>query len=206
MKKSFLIYQDWEEVFDSLTDNQAGKLIKAMFDYSRGEKVMLKNATALVFISLRQNLDRMKSHYEKVCEINRENAKKRWNQPQNNAIVYDRMRPHAKAYDKDKDKDKDINNKEIYKESKDITSFKKKYTSLKDLDEGDFQEIAEDYKVPIAFIRSCFDDLENYCQSHGKTYKDYKAALRNFVKNGAIRVRKEANVKPTERGIDASNI
>ena len=46
----------------------------------------------------------------------------------------------------------------------------------------------------------------NYCQSTGKTYTDYFAALRNFVKRDALQIRKEANEHVSKRGIDARNI
>jgi len=62
---------------------------------------------------------------------------------------------------------------------------KKKYTSLSDLKEKEFEEIAEKYGVLVSFVRSSFDDLENYCGAHGRRYKNYKLALMNFVKKDA---------------------
>lgn len=59
----------------------------------------------------------------------------------------------------------------------------------------DFIKIAEDYKVPISFVMSKYDDLKNYCAQTGKRYKDYVAALRNFVKKDAIELRKEQSGK-----------
>jgi len=62
---------------------------------------------------------------------------------------------------------------------------KSKYSSLFDLSEKDFQEIAKKYNVGISFVRSSFDDLENYCGAHGRRYKNYRRALMNFVKKDA---------------------
>jgi hypothetical protein len=59
---------------------------------------------------------------------------------------------------------------------------KKKYSSLKDLGEKDFEEIAERYGVKTQFVRSKFEDLSNYCEAKNRRYSNYKAALRNFVK------------------------
>lgn len=70
----------------------------------------------------------------------------------------------------------------------------KKYTSLTDLTEADFQEIADQYKgarVTVPFVLNSYDDLINYCESSGKKYKNYKAALRNFVKSNALKIGKE---------------
>jgi len=74
-------------------------------------------------------------------------------------------------------------------------TIQKKYTSIKNLKEKDLKEIAEDYNVPISFVKSKYDDLQNYCEAKGKTYKNYKSALRNFVKKDAIQIVKEKNDK-----------
>lgn len=82
----------------------------------------------------------------------------------------------------------------------------KKYSSLKDLGEHEFEQVAELYQVPLPFVRSCYDSLENYCEAHGKKYKNYLAALRNFVKNDAIKIKKEVGEHISKRGIDARNV
>ncbi len=66
-----------------------------------------------------------------------------------------------------------------------------KYSSLKDLKESDFKEIAEMYKVPVSFVISKVDDIKNYCESRGRVYKNYKAVLRDWVKRDAIKLKKE---------------
>ncbi len=104
MKNSFLFYYDWEEIIDSLTDNQAGKIIKAMLDHSRGEKVELKPYLASLFISFRQMLDRNKENYDHVSEVRRNSANIRW-AGSKNAIGMQTDATDANAYDKDKDKD-----------------------------------------------------------------------------------------------------
>ena len=58
--------------------------------------------------------------------------------------------------------------------------------------EEEMQKIAEDYQVPLSFVLSKWDDLENWCAAGGKKYKDYLAALRNWVKKDAINIKKEA--------------
>lgn len=54
------------------------------------------------------------------------------------------------------------------------------------LSDDDFIEISETYNVPLSFVLSKWDDLQNWCKSKGKKYKDYNAALRNWVKRDAI--------------------
>ncbi|MCK5016396.1 MAG: hypothetical protein KAS32_04915 [Candidatus Peribacteraceae bacterium] len=62
---------------------------------------------------------------------------------------------------------------------------KKKYTSLKDIGEKEFEMVADQYGVTIKLVQNSYEDLINYCQAHGKRYKNYLAALRNFVKKDA---------------------
>lgn len=59
------------------------------------------------------------------------------------------------------------------------------YASLKKLSESDFKEIAERYSVTESFVISKYDDLVNYCAANGRRYKDYRAALANWVKRDA---------------------
>lgn len=77
---------------------------------------------------------------------------------------------------------------------------------LSNISELDFEQIANSYKVPVSFVRSKYDDLVNYCDRTGKKYKNYLAALRNFVKQDALKVRKEAIYANSKHGIDARSI
>lgn len=54
---------------------------------------------------------------------------------------------------------------------------------LKDLPKQDIQELSDRYIVSEKFIRERADDVIDYCESHGKHYSNYKAALRNFIKS-----------------------
>lgn len=55
------------------------------------------------------------------------------------------------------------------------------------------QEISNKYKVPLSFVKDKLDDLDNYVAAHGKPYKDYKAALSNFVKSDALKINQQRN-------------
>ncbi len=61
----------------------------------------------------------------------------------------------------------------------------KKYASLKDIGEKEFEMVAKQYGVSVKSVKSSFEDLTNYCQAHGRRYKNHLAALRNFVKKDA---------------------
>ncbi len=97
-------------------------------------------------------------------------------------------------------------NKREINQEKGLVLLKGKYSTLESLGEAEFTDIAQRYGVPLPFVTSKYDDLMNYCQSTGKNYTDYFAALRNFVKRDALQIRKEANEHVSKRGIDARNI
>lgn len=101
------------------------------------------------------------------------------------------------------------NNKNDKKESKEkelILKKEKKYSSIKDLGEEEFEKVANLYQVPLPFVRSCYDSLVNYCEAHGKRYKNYLAALRNFVKNDALKIKREVSERVSKKGIDARGV
>lgn len=56
----------------------------------------------------------------------------------------------------------------------------------------EMQRICEDYQVPMVFVESKWDDIENYCLAHGKIYRDYYRTLRDWVKRDSIKLKQEA--------------
>jgi len=99
------------------------------------------------------------------------------------------------------------NNKEnkAKKEYKNLT-YINKYSSLKDITEKDLLEISNSYKVNFGFVKFQFEKLQNYCESSGKIYKDYNAALRNFVLRDMQSVVERRTQDGSKRGIDARGI
>jgi hypothetical protein len=67
-KNSFVLSGDHKELFSELTDEQAGKLIKAIFAHEAGEQPELDVDIRLLFIPIRQWLDRNREAYVKACE------------------------------------------------------------------------------------------------------------------------------------------
>lgn len=56
------------------------------------------------------------------------------------------------------------------------------FNSIKTLTEETVSTIAQDYGVSIEFVKDVKENMELYCGSKGKRYKDYNLALRNWVK------------------------
>lgn len=76
---SFILYTDFEEVFSKLSDEDAALLIRTIFSYQRtGEVPTLPPTMDLIFIPIRQQLDRNKEKYLQKCQKMSENISSRW--------------------------------------------------------------------------------------------------------------------------------
>jgi len=76
-KSSFLIYLDYEEQFNLLTDEQVGQLMRAIIKYEKTREIpQLDGVIKMAFSFIKTQLDRDREKYEARCEKNRENAKK----------------------------------------------------------------------------------------------------------------------------------
>ena len=129
------------------------------------------------------------SSYERVKKY-REKSKNEAKNDNKRNVINDNARIDKNRIDKNIEK-------KIYK--------RKDFSSLKDISSEVISEIATNYKVPAGFVNLQFEKLKNYCESKGKKYSNYKAALRNFVVGEMQRVaeRGSQNVRPS---IDARNI
>lgn len=58
------------------------------------------------------------------------------------------------------------------------------FSSIVSLNEGVVAAIAKDYSVSVKAVREIRDDLLLWCKANGKSFKDYRAALQNWVRRG----------------------
>lgn len=76
-KISFLMYLDYEEQFELLTDEQLGQLMRAIMKYEKTNEIpQLDGILKMAFSFIKTQLDRDREKYQAKCEKNRENAKK----------------------------------------------------------------------------------------------------------------------------------
>ena len=85
-KTGFILYPEAADVINTLTDAEAGKLLKAFYKYHEtGEVPKLKRDLLLVFMMFKPKFDRDSEKYENICERNRQNGqnggRKKENQP-----------------------------------------------------------------------------------------------------------------------------
>lgn len=78
-KSSFVFPYDFQKSFEVLSDEDAGKLIKAILDYEinkKGPDFVPGSILAIIFeTNVKIFLDKMQRRYDQICEKNRENGK-----------------------------------------------------------------------------------------------------------------------------------
>lgn len=90
-KHDFLLSYELEAVFDSFTDEQAGRLIKAVFDYEKRKELPEFGDPLLQMMFdtvIKQKSDDNAKAYILRCEQQRKNIQKRWTKAKNNTMVY----------------------------------------------------------------------------------------------------------------------
>ena len=76
-KESFVLYTEQKAVINKLSDEQAGKLIKAIYEYvETGEMPELDNVLDLVITPFKTVLDKDKAKYEEVSKARAEAGSK----------------------------------------------------------------------------------------------------------------------------------
>jgi len=77
-KVSFLMYLDYEEQFNLLSDEQLGQLIRAIMKYEKTKEVPkeLEGMVKIAFSFIKAQLDRDREKYNEKCEKNRANGAK----------------------------------------------------------------------------------------------------------------------------------
>ena len=90
MKKSLMLHYDFDETISLLTNEEAGILLKSIYDYElRGEKAVFDDRLLqVVYLRVISCLDRNRIKYEKTTEKRRAAALKRW-ENQENTVVED---------------------------------------------------------------------------------------------------------------------
>ena len=104
-QKGFIVYGDIQDVLNELTDDQVAQLFRGMVNYfTTGKAPKFSGILKFVWIPIKQHMDRDAEKYEKKCEKNRENVKKRWERTKE----YERIRANTNDTNINKDTDIDI--------------------------------------------------------------------------------------------------
>lgn len=168
-KQSFILHHDSLEVFSMLSNEQAGKLIKAIIDYNiNGEFNVDDEVLKIAILPFINQFKRDVIKYENISERNKNNALKRWEnkKKRNNAKntnEYENIPNNAKNADSDSDSDSD-NVKDSDKES--VSYFKK-------------NNIKKEKSFSLDFItdqqfKNLMEELANHRKSIKKPFRTQK--------------------------------
>ena len=133
MNDSFILYTSDYQLIEGLTDEQLGQLTRALFIYARdGEVINLEPVVRMAFVFIKDKIDRNQQKYQKKCERNRENIRKRWNKSNtnntkeneripNDTSVYERIPNDTTRYLYDSDSDSESDSEsDVSKETDNI--------------------------------------------------------------------------------------
>lgn len=74
MKDNFLLKKSQQDVFNELSNEEAGKLIKGIFQYVNTGESGLSGVLNAVFIPIKKYIDENEKKYQTICERNRQNG------------------------------------------------------------------------------------------------------------------------------------
>ncbi len=105
-KNTIIVYTDLMEQLEELSYEERGVILTSMIKYQLGEELPnMSKMLKLVFIPIRQSIDRDNDAYVRKCEKNRENIMKRWN-----TNVYDSTPEDTNHTDNDNDNENENDN------------------------------------------------------------------------------------------------
>ena len=194
LKKSFLIYADWEQNCMRLSDEQRGKLFAAVMAYGiRGEDLSdeLDDVTAMCFSFMKSQIKRDAEKYEAVAAKNAENGKK-GGRPKKSGRGEENKKSEKpgeseksegffekpKKADNDNDKDKDNDNDNDNDNDTDNDNEKE---PQKNSGGGRFEEFWREYpkKQNVVRARKAFEFLA----PDGDTFEKIMQSVRHFKKS-----------------------
>ena len=89
-KLSFVVYHEWFEMTERLSDKEIAKLYRAIFNYNIDGVIdeTLDGETKMAFFIMRKTFERDKVKYLKRCEKNKQNIDKRWENKKDEEELY----------------------------------------------------------------------------------------------------------------------
>lgn len=195
-KKSFVMYAEWGNLFESLPETSAGTLIKAIYDHFRGEDPHIADASLkAVYDMIAARMDADGEKYEEVRAKRTDAARSKWMQMDANA---------SKSIQKhhDNENDNDNENVNVNVSSNEDKREKRKRFTPPTLDELRSYIREKGYTFDAETFLSYYDS--NGWKIGRNPMKDWKAACRTWQQKEKER-RKPAvqKVEPREYDFDA---
>lgn len=194
-KESFILFTEQKEVFENLSDEQAGQLIKAIFNYiDTGQVPQLELTLKMAFIPIRQNLDRNNEKWEDIKQKRSEAGKlgaeikkqKQANQANVNFAKNEKANQAVNVNDNvNVNVNGNVNDKYIASEVETspatAKASKHKYGKFKNvlLKDEELQRLKEEYNNWEELI----EHLSYYIEMKGYKAKSHYLAIRKWVVN-----------------------
>lgn len=193
--RAMLLHHEHYELIGRLTDEEAGMLFKAFYEYDINgkEPTFPDRSLELVFITISRFLDRNKVRYEEVSKARSEAAKRRWLALKADADVLMQTDANVtKENEKENKKEKENKNPsetEIEREKENETAVIREDESAAGDQKkayGEFQNVFltdEEYcklREKRGDVNNIIETLSAYMQSSGKEYNDHYAQLINW--------------------------
>ena len=181
-RKSFILHFDSLEVLNELSKEQIADLFIAIKDYNLWKEVKLDWLMKAVFVPFKNQFDRDLKKYNKKCEVNAENIKKRWNKEDTKntngingkkIIPKDTYNKNDNKKDKDKVKDKEKRNTETYGEFSNVYLTKEEIKKLENM-----YGIYAPYKM--------IEELSAYIEDVWDKYNNHYLTILNWMKRKKI--------------------
>ena len=100
-KKGFLLLNNQIEIIETLTDEQAGQLLKAFYDYNLGKEIKLNGLMRTVFNNFKVVFDENEQKYQEKCEKNKQNIENYWKKiKEQNTNEYECIQSNTNVYEK----------------------------------------------------------------------------------------------------------
>lgn len=191
-KGSFVLYTDSRNLIDLLSDEQSGKLLKAIFCYVEdGEAPELDEVSTVVFMAIKNYLDRDQAKYEAVCQKRAEYGRKggeakasKSYQKLAKASKSKQSLPSVADSDSENDNDTDSDN-ESDSDIKNTLSKPKpkkhKYGAHENVLLTD--EELEKLKAEYPDWKERIEEMSEGVAMKGYKYKSHYLAIRNWAKN-----------------------
>ena len=177
MKDSFILYTEQKEVIDKLTDEQAGKLIKAIYEYVETDKMpQLDSLLEIVIIPFKQNIDRNIDKWEQIKQKRSEAGKigaeiKKQKQAKQANVNFAKSKEANQAVN--------VNENVNVNDNVNVKDKKIHFADYVTMTNAEYEKLVSTYSKE--FADQCITVLDNYKGANGKKYKsDYRAIL-NWV-------------------------
>jgi len=183
-RKSFIMYQSYEEQINCLPPEERGLLFSAIFEYFRTGELSepLPFGANIIFIGIRSGLDRDHEKYEKMCERNKENAKKAGRPKKIQSIFEktdnDNENDNENENDNDNDNENDNGNgngngdeNEAKEPQTAPPTLAPKTPSKKEIREEEKEELIN-AGVPLEYIEEREERLTEYAKKEGKSFPE----------------------------------